>query len=43
MTYKNITLILPTELYNSIEYLLGDNETLLGFVEKAVYSKVKYR
>lgn len=42
MTHKNVTLSLPTELYNSIEQLLGDNETILGFIEQAVYSKVKY-
>lgn len=42
MTHKNVTLSLPIELYNSIENLLGENETLLGFIEQAVYSKVMY-
>lgn len=43
MAHKNVTLSLPTELYNSIEYLLVDNETILGFIEQAVFAKVKYR
>lgn len=43
MARKNITLSLPTELYNSIESLLRGDETVLGFIEQALYSKVKYR
>lgn len=43
LAHKNVTLSLPTELYNSIEHLLVDNETILGFIEQAVFEKVKYR
>lgn len=42
MTHRNVSLSLPTELYNTIENLLGENETILGFIEQAVYSKVMY-